>query len=210
MSEQLKSIEEIRELVKSENNALQSTPHEETKALGEVDVNDIRFKLDTTKSFEQQAEDVVGAMAIAKAVSDESTAKDLAVKKAEELKTKASQKLKKAKTDDIIAETEWQEAKRSKNEAVLQTFGINKHLPEWLLRIMVVLFSPIYILFTILIGVPCGIVKVIIDNIDNILVRYEKANETNRPKIKIAVWVILVLCVLATATFILLKCLNII
>jgi len=33
MSEQLKSIEEIRELVKSENNALQPTPNEKTNQI---------------------------------------------------------------------------------------------------------------------------------------------------------------------------------
>jgi len=207
MNEQIKPIEEIRELVKAETE-LQPTSNKETKALGQVNMNDIRFTLDKSKSYEQQAEDVVGAMATAKAVSNETTTKDLADKKAEELKTKASQKLRKAQTDDIIAETEKQEASRSKNEAVLQTFGVNKHLPEWLLRIMVVLFSPIYIILTIIIGVPCGVVKVLIDNIDNILVRYESAKDTNRPKIKIAVWVILVLGVLATATFTILKCLN--
>ena len=158
MDEQIKPIEEIRALVKAKNE-LQPISKNETKALGQVDMNDIRFVLDESKSYEQQAEDVVGAIAIAKAVSDETTTKDLAEKKAEELKTKASQKLKKAQTDDIKAETEKQEASRSKNEAVLQTFGVNKHLPEWLLRIMVVLFSPIYILLTIIIGVPCGIVS---------------------------------------------------
>ena len=50
---------------------LPSIPTPETKSLAEVNISDIEFKLDKTKSFEQQADDIVGAMAIAKAVSDE-------------------------------------------------------------------------------------------------------------------------------------------
>lgn len=161
------------------------------KSISEVGVSDIQFSLDNTKSYEQQAEDVVGAMATAKAVSDEGTAKDIAEKKAEELKSKANRKLQSAQAEEINATVERQEAARAKNEAVLQTFGINKHLPDWLLKTMVIIFSPVYIFLTITIGIPCGIVKVLIDNIDNILVRYENAKSTYKPKIKVAVWIIL-------------------
>ena len=200
--------EEINDLVKQEIAEIKKEEAKpvERKGIGNLDVNDIELTIDRSKSFEQQAEDIVGAMATAEAVKDKQTAKDLAEKKAEELKAKASHKLKAAQTEDIKAETAKQEANRSKNEAVLQTFGINKHLPDWLLKIMVVLFSPIFIVLTIIIGVPCGVVKVLIDNIDNILVRYDTAKDTNKPKIKVTVWIILVLAILAAIGFIVLKC----
>ena len=162
------------------------------KSITELSAKDITYKVDTEKSFEQQAEDIVGAMATAKAVSDKTTAEDIAEKKSQELKTKAETKLKDAQTQDIKATTEMQEAKRQKYEAVLETFGIKKHLPDYLLQIMVWLFTPIYIVLAIIIGIPCGVIKVLIDNIDNILVRYEKAETTNKPKIKVTIWILLI------------------
>ena len=180
----------------------------EKKTLSEVNVGDIEFTIDKSKSYEEQAEDVVGAMATAAAVSDKETADDLAEKKAEELKAKASKKLKAAQTDDINAETDKEEAERVRNEAVLQTFGITKHLPNWLLRIMVVIFSPIYILLTVIIGIPCGVIKVLIENIDNILVRYESTKTTYKPKIRVTVWIIFGIIILGGVSLVVFKCLN--
>lgn len=183
----------------------QATALVEMKSINEVGIGDVQIAIDKSKSYEEQVEDVVSAMATAHAVKDESTVKDITDKKAEELRAKASTKLKDAQTKDIDAETDRQEAERKKYEAVLSTFGITKHLPNWLLRIMVFLFSPIFIALTIVIGVPCGIVKVLIDNVDNILVRYENAETANKPKIKVTVWVIFVLAVLIGVSIVVLK-----
>lgn len=191
-----------------EEKSLPSIPTPETKSLAEVNISDIEFKLDKTKSFEQQADDIVGAMAIAKAVSDEQTAQDIADKKAEELKAKASEKLKTAQAKETNAQSDLQEARRKKNEAVLDTFNIKTHLPDWLLKIMVFIFSPFYIALSIIIGIPCGTVKILIDNIDNILVRYEKAESQNKPKIKTTVWIVLIALLLGAIALIVLKCLN--
>jgi len=224
MSETLRPMEEIRAMIKEktapteepvveEKNGQAAESHaivaqEDGKAITELSASDIRLKVDKSKSMEEQAEDIVGAMATAKAVQNEETARELTEKKSEELLAKAETKKKQAQTAETKAEVEKQEANRSKNEAVLQTFGINKHLPDWLLGIMVFIFSPIFIVLTIAIGVPCGIIKVFIDDIDNILVRYEAADAKNKPKIKVTVWIFLVLLVLAAATFIVLKCLG--
>lgn len=197
----------IDDIQDKENNLIEPT-EEKAKSLSEMSVDDIQFRLDTSKSYEEQAEDLVGAMATAKAVSDEETAKDIADKKAEELKAKADEKLKKAQTNQTNAQVDKQEAERLKNEAVLSTFGITKHLPDWLLKTMVIMFSPIYIVLTILIGIPCGIVKVLIDNIDNILVRYETAKAQGKPKIKVTIWIILVLVVLGVIALTVLKALG--
>lgn len=175
---------------KAAENSLVKQP--EVKSITEISANDIKVQIDNNKSMEAQAEDIVGAMATAKAVQNEETAQDLAFKKAEELKAKATAKQKAAETAQIKADTEKQEAEREKHEAVLQTFGINKHLPDWLLTIMLIPFTPLYIIISLVVGVPCGIIKVIIDNIDNILVRYESAAEKNKPKIKVTVWLVLI------------------
>ncbi|MGN0805361.1 MAG: hypothetical protein ACI4MS_08265 [Candidatus Coproplasma sp.] len=198
--EELKPIEEIEREI--------TVPKDDKKSIANVSVNDIEFTLDKSKSYEEQAEDVVGAMATARAVADEKVAKDLAEKKAEELRSKASAKLKQAETDDINAETEKQEAERKLYEAVLETFGIKKHLPKWLMSALVVIFTPIYIILSLIIGVPCGIVKTVIDNVDNIICRYESAEEKSKPKIKITIWILLVLLILAAVGLVVLKCLG--
>ena len=176
-----------------------------SKAISQVSISDVEFSLDKTKSYEAQAEDVVGALATAQAVNNANTVKDITDKKAEELKVKASQKLKDAQTKDIDAETSRQEAERKKNEAVLSTFGVRKHLPNWLLKIMVFIFAPWYIMFSFIIGLPCGVIKILIDNVDNILVRYETAESKEKPKIKVTVWIISTLLILAGITLTILK-----
>ena len=183
---------------------------EEKKSITDISAQDIKFKLDSSKTMEQQAEDVVGAIATAKAVQDEKTAQELTEKKSEELKAKAETKRIQASTEETNAVVSQQEANRIKNEAVLQTFGINKHLPDWLLKIMVFLFSPLYVLLSFIIGVPCGVVKVLIDDIDNILVTYEKTESQGKRKIKTTVWIVLILAVLALAAFVILKCVKVI
>ena len=170
-----------------------------------MSAKDIKYQVDNAKSIEQQAEDVVGAMATASAVHDEQTAKELTEKKAEELKAVAEAKKKRAQTEQTKAVVAQQEANHSRNETVLQTFGVTKALPDVLLKIMVILFSPIYILLTILIGIPCGIVKVLIDNIDNILVRYESADEKIKPRLKFTVWAFLIVATVAVIAFAVLK-----
>lgn len=163
-----------------------------TKSIAQVGVDDIQLTLDKTRSMEEQAADIVGAMATARAVQDEGTAQELADQKAAELKAKAKAKVKQAETDETKATTDKEEAQRQRYEAVLQTFGIKTHLPKLLLKIMLLIFSPIYIVLNLVIGIPCGFVKVIIDNIDNILVRYENADEKNKPKIKFTVLFLLI------------------
>lgn len=193
--------EKAKELVEEKINT-QTTV---VKSINDIGVNDISFSLDKEKSYEAQAEDVIGAMATVKAVTDEETVKSITEKKSKELQAKVNKRLKDAQASDLNAEVDKQEAERKKYEAVLSTFGITKHLPSWLLYTMVILFSPVFIILTIVIGIPCGIVKVLIDNIDNILVRYENAEQKNRPKIKATVWIVLVGAILCGTAFVLLK-----
>lgn len=199
-------MEDLRKEI--EEKATQLINKSESKSIEEVGLKDIKFELDHTKSYKDQAEDVVSAMATVKAVQDENVVQDITDKKAEELKEKADKHLKKAQAENLNAETDRQEAERKKYEAVLSTFGITKHLPNWLLKTMVILFSPMFIVLTIAIGVPCGVVKILIDNIDNILVRYESAETTNKPKIKTTIWIILIFLMVGVISLVVLKILG--
>lgn len=189
MDKDLEAIEQEIQARKQTENLPTTTTQ---KSIAQVSVDDIQLTLDKTRSMEQQAEDIVGAMATARAVQDEDTAQSLADKKAAELKARAKAKVKQAEAAETQATTDKEEAQRQRYEAVLQTFGIKTHLPKLLLKIMLLIFSPIYIVLNLVIGIPCGFVKVIIDNIDNILVRYENADEKNKPKIKFTVLFLLI------------------
>lgn len=175
------------------------------KSITDLSMDDVKFELDRSKSYDQQAEDVVNAMATARAVADEKVAKDLTEHKAEELRFKSEAKSKQAEADSVKAETSKQEAERLLYEGVLTTFGITKHLPQWLMKIMVTVLSPIYVLLTLLIGVPFGLVKTIIDNADNVLCRYENVDEKVKPKLKTTFVVLISLSVLAAVLLTALK-----
>lgn len=183
---------------------------EKKKSIDKISVGDIKIKLDDKKSIESQAEDVVGAMVTASAIKDEKVKETLTNKKAEELVNRAEEKASKAKTQSINAETELQKAERDLYEAVLNTFGIYKHLPRGLMKTLVWIFSPLFVIISLLIGIPCGFVKIIIDNLDGIICRYDKTGDGVKPKIKIVFWVILGLLVVGAICLTVLACLHII
>lgn len=199
-------LEEIENKVLNINNK-NNAP---AKSIGEMNLEDLKFKPNESESFQQQAEDLANAKAIIQAFSDSNTASQLADAKAEELLIKSQSKKKKEQANNIYAEAEKQEAERKLYEAVLETFAIKTHLPQWLMKCLVVIFSPIYIILCIIIGVPCGIIKTLIDNIDNIICRYEKSENTSKPKIKVTIWVLFVLGILGAIALIVLKVLKLI
>ena len=195
-----------------ENKKLELALQEEDKkkSIDEISVSDIKIKLNDQKSIESQAEDVVGAMVTASAINDNKVKEALTNKKAEELVNRAEEKASKAKTQSINAETELQKAERDLYEAVLNTFGIYKHLPRGLMKTLVWIFSPLFVIISLLIGIPCGFVKIIIDNLDGIICRYDKTGDGVKPKIKIVFWVILGLLVVGAICLTVLACLHII
>lgn len=195
-----------------ENRKLELALQEEDKkkSIDKISVSDIKIKLDDSKSIESQAEDVVGAMVTASAINDDKIKTALTDKKAEELVNRAEEKASRAKTQSINAETELQKAERDLYEAVLNTFGIYKHLPRGLMKTLVWIFSPLFVIISLLIGIPCGFVKIIIDNLDGIICRYDKTGDGVKPKIKIVFWVILGLLVVGAICLTVLACLHII
>lgn len=170
------------------------------KSIADVTLKDVHFKLNTDKTYEEQAEDVVGAMATAKAVEDKGTVDALASAKQSELIDKQYTKVKQAKKQSIEAETEIQKAEWDTYKVLFDTFNINSHLPKWLQKIVVSILTPFYLVFVLAIKVPCGFVRMLIDGIDGIICRYEKADERTRPRIKVTVWIIFGLVVAASIT----------
>ncbi len=160
------------------------------KSIADVSLSDIHFKLNTTQSYEEQAKDVVNAMATAKAVKDQNTVDALAKGKQDELIGEQQAKIKKTQRDLKDSETELQKAEFDSNKTLFDTFNIVSHLPKWLQMIVVPLLTPFYLIGVLVIKVPCGFVRMLIDGIDGIICRYEKADERTRPRIKVTVWII--------------------
>lgn len=165
------------------------------KSIADVTLKDVHFKLNTDKTYEEQAEDVVGVMATVKAVEDKDTVDALASAKQSELIDKQYTKVKQAKKQSIEAETEIQKAEWDTYKVLFDTFNINSHLPKWLQKIVVSILTPFYLVFVLAIKVPCGFVRMLIDGIDGIICRYERADERTRPRIKVTVWIIFALIV---------------
>lgn len=170
------------------------------KSIADVSLSDIRFKLDTTQSYEEQAKDAVNAMATAKAVKDQNTVDALAKGKQDELIGEQQAKIKKTQKYLKDSETELQKAEFDSNKTLFDTFNIVSHLPKWLQMIVVPLLTPFYLIGVLVIKVPCGFVRMLIDGIDGIICRYEKADERTRPRIKVTVWIIFGLIVAASIT----------
>lgn len=161
------------------------------KSMADVSLNDVHFKLNTDQTYEQQAKDVVNAKAIAEAVQDKTTIAALAKGKQNELIGEQQAKITKTKRDLKDSETELQKAEYDSNKTLFDTFNIVSHLPKWLQYIVVPLLTPFFLIGVLVIKVPCGFVRMLIDGIDGIICRYEKADERTRPRIKVTVWIIL-------------------
>lgn len=170
------------------------------KSIADVSLSDIHFKLNTNQTYEEQAKDVVNVIATVKAVEDEATVQALAKGKQDELIGEQQSKVKKTQKDFINAQTEVQKAEYDSNKALFDTFNIISHLPKWLQMIVVPLLTPFYLIGVLVIKVPCGFVRMLIDGVDGIICRYEKADERTRPRIKVTVWIIFGLAVAGAIT----------
>lgn len=205
-----KTLEQIQAEIEDKKLELALKEEESKKSIDAISVSDIKIKLDDSKSIESQAEDVVGAMVTANALRDEKIQTSLTDRKAEELVNKAEEKAKKAKKASVDAETELQKAERDLYEAVLNTFGIYKHLPRGLMKFLVWIFSPLYTIISLIIGIPCGICKILIDNLDGIVCRYDKTGDVVKPKLKVIFWIIFAIIGLGAICLTVLACCGVI
>ncbi len=160
------------------------------KSIADVTLSDVHFKLNTDKTYEEQAKDVVNAMATAEAIKDDKTVATLAEGKRQEIIGEQSVKVTKTQQQANDAKTDLAKSEYSANETVLKTFMVFSHLPKWLQNIVMGFLTPFYLLFVLIVNVPCGFVKMLIDGIDGIICRYERADERTRPRIKVTVWII--------------------
>ena len=196
---EMTNFDELEKEQKQEK-AIQSAVQTSDKSIADVSLKDVKFRLNTNQSYEEQAKDAANAMAVAQAVQDETTINALAKGKQDELIGEQQAKITKTKKDLKDSETELQKSEFDSNKTLFDTFNIVSHLPKWLQMIVVPLLTPFYLIGVLVIKVPCGFVRMLIDGIDGIICRYEKADERTRPRIKVTVWIIFGLLVAGAIT----------
>ena len=179
-------------------------------AFKDYKLENIEAVVDNSKSFSEQVEEYVDVSSTMAAAKDEETQTILTQQKKEQLIGKATVKVKEVQKEAIEAETDIQKAKREKYQLLFDTFGVSDHIPDWLLKVLMVIFAPFYVLYVVIIGIPTGFVRFLIDCIDGILVRYDKADNSHKPKVKVTVWILLALIIVGGVCLTTLGCLHII
>lgn len=180
------------------------------KAITDVSISDVKMELDTKKSYEEQAEDVASAMAVAAAVQDEQTQRALVDVKKDEMLGKATAKAIKGKNEVKEAEKRTQEAEARKTETLFGIFGIKGDFKPYLQVIIEILLLPFYVVYLICIAAPLGAVTVLMNSLEAIIVKYEKTDAPVKPKIRVTVIVLLILVTLGAICLTVLGCLRII
>ena len=89
----------------------------------EIRTEDLQFEVDKSKSFNEQAKDMVGAIATKQAIEDAELQKDITDAKKKELKNNAEKELKKEQES-------LQEAEYGVCKGIASYAGIKKPLPQ--------------------------------------------------------------------------------
>lgn len=200
---ELTPIEQIKENCEKANAIVE-------KPITDVGVKDIVVHLDKSQDVSKQAEQLAELMSTARVMQDEATKDVLASSKKSELIDRSVAKVKAAQKGVIEAETEVQKAEQESYEGLLTTFGFFHHLPRWLTKILVYCLTPFFLIIGFIIGIPCGLVKILIENIEGIIVKYQKTDDNVKPRIRVTIWILLALVCLTAVCLTVLGCLHII
>lgn len=168
-----------------------------------VKVPTLNFELDKTKSFNDQAKDIVGAMATAKAIEDEKLVKDVTAAKKDELTSKAEADAKTEKAKNKDAEKKLQESTFGIYEGVASYIGLKRALPEKMLKLLMAFIQPMLGLFIFAIGLPIGIIAIIMDGINVLAEKFAQISENAKRIVKALWWIALITIALLVINFLL-------
>ena len=160
----------------------------EIKPLSNVGVDDIKMKLDTSKSLEEQAMDVAGAAATFEALKSEDTQKELTGIKSEELVTKAEARSKKAKAEVKTEEKNLQAANYGIYEGIAEYASIKKPLPDTMQKIIFAILGVLQGFIIVIFGLVFSLVNIVMDMINGLAQRFAELT-ANAKKIAIALFV---------------------
>ena len=131
--------------------------------------NKIDFQVDTTKSYADQAKDLVGLKATEQAIADEELASDVTNRKKAEILNYADAHLKKEQAENKKADTLLQEANYGVYEGVATYAGIKKPLPQKMQNILFAILSAVQTILLIAFGIPISIINIVADGVDSIV-----------------------------------------
>lgn len=189
--EEKKAKVEVMKIEKDDENLPQGEIHGINEDFMRNRLAQMSVRFDEKQSASEQIAEAAEIAATFEAVKDEEVQKKMATAKGEQLVENVKAKAADSRADRVKAETEEQKAKREQNEAMLGIFNADKHYPEWFRKIVIIMFTPFYLILLFAIGVPTGILRFTLDCIDGILVRYESVDEKRRPKVRVTFWVLL-------------------
>ena len=129
----------------------------------------IKFDIDHKKSYSEQAKDIVGLNATAKAISDEHLAKDVTDRKKAEILNYADANLKKEEAENKKADIQLQEANYGVHSGVAAYAGIKKPLPQKMQNVLFAILSAVQTVLLILFGIPVSIINIIADGVDSVV-----------------------------------------
>jgi Fe2+ transport system protein B len=161
--------------------------HENRQVGNAVDAfkKQLDFKLDQTKSYEEQAKDLIGVKATEKAIQDEDLTKGVTDRKKAEILNHADAHLKQEEAENKKADISLQEANYGVYEGVATYAGIKKPLPQKMQNILFSILSAFQTLLLIAFGLPISAINIIADGVDSVVKKLGTLTKSAR-------WIVLV------------------
>lgn len=172
---------EIDDIINERARAIVKSEEEQNKG-GAVDAlpRQIEFQVDKTKSYSEQAKDLVGVKATEKALEDEELAKNVTDRKKAEILNHADAHLKQEEAENQKAETTLQAAKYGVYEGVANYAGIKKPLPQKMQNILFTILSAVQTILLIVFGIPVSIINIVADGIDSVVKKLSNITKSAR------------------------------
>lgn len=172
---------EIDDIINERARAIVKSEGEQNKG-GAIDAlpRQIEFQVDKTKSYSEQAKDLVGVKATEKALEDEELAKNVTDRKKAEILNHADAHLKQEEAENQKAETTLQAAKYGVYEGVANYAGIKKPLPQKMQNILFTILSAVQTILLIVFGIPVSIINIVADGIDSVVKKLSNITKSAR------------------------------
>lgn len=174
-------MDEIDKIVEERARAIVESEKEE-KNLQEMDKfnSKLSFKIDESKSFAEQAKDIVGVKATETAISDDELAKSVTDRKKAELLNHADANLKKEEAENKKADILLQEANYGVYNGVATYAGIKKPLPQRMQGVLFTTLSVFQTLLLIFFGLIISAINIVADGVDSVVKKLEALTKSAR------------------------------
>lgn len=155
-------------------------------------IDHLKIKIDNTKSFEEQAQDVATVIATTKALEDEGLVKQITDLKKDELTETAEANVKKSKAKSQDAEKELQTALFGVYEGLASYMGLKRDLPKLMLKVLMFFVQPILGLLLLICGLVVGTINILMDGVNSIAEKFATLSEITKRIVKSLLWLAVV------------------